>query len=102
MYTATTNDIKKFAQQIEDLAHDVQAQINRGDDYILTANELVRTTSTLVFTLGEVHALEQSGLNKLTQAVQSMAARKTTSVPAARTYSNNHNVRAANGRFARR
>jgi uncharacterized protein YoxC len=54
-------DIKQVAQQIENLARQVQTNVDQGKDILAPANELARNISTFVFTLGEMYALEQSG-----------------------------------------
>ena len=59
MYHATKNDVKQLAEQIEILARDIITTIDNGGDHLATSNELVRNTTTLVFALGEVFALEQ-------------------------------------------
>lgn len=62
MSNTTRNDVKQLAEKIEVLAREVQNKLqNVGNDFLTTANELVRNNLTLVFTLGEVYALEQSG-----------------------------------------
>lgn len=83
--------IKQLAQQIENLAHEVQTKVDQGSDLITVANELVRNSSTFVFTLGEMYALEQSG--KKVKAT-------TVSNPSG-TSRNYHNVRDSLGRFTR-
>jgi hypothetical protein len=64
MYSATKNDVKNLAAQLESLAKEVQSQITVGGDYLKVANELVKTKELFVFTLGEVYALDQVGKNK--------------------------------------
>lgn len=61
MYNVSRNDVKQLAAQIEVLSKDLQSKLDTGSDYIPTANELVRNTQTMVFALGEVYAIEQSG-----------------------------------------
>ena len=61
MYSATRNDIKKLAAQIEILAKRVQDELDGTGDFLAPANELVRNSTTMVFALGEVYAIEQSG-----------------------------------------
>lgn len=93
MTTTSTvrNDIKQLAQQIENLAKEVQTKVDQGTDIITVANELVRNSSTFVFTLGEMYALEQSGKKV-----------KVTAVKGPNTKSQNyHNVRDSLGRFTR-
>jgi hypothetical protein len=54
------NVITQIAQQIENLARQVQTNMSQNKDVITPANELARNASTFVFTLGEMYAL-QSG-----------------------------------------
>jgi hypothetical protein len=89
MYSATKNDIKTLAQQIENLAKEVATTIDSGGDVLSVANRLVRDSTTFVFTLGEVHAVEQ-----LAKSVSQPAVKKVSSVNA-----NYHNVRDSLGRF---
>jgi hypothetical protein len=85
------NEVSKLAQQIEDLARQVQDAISRGTDPISLANELVRNSSTFVFTLGEMYALEESGKK----------VKGTTVSNPNKTNRNYHNVRDSLGRFTR-
>ncbi len=85
--TTTRNDVKQLAERIETLAKQVQSQLDNNGDFLRTANELVRNNLTLVFALGEVHALEQVGTGRKVKA---------TSVP------NWHNVRDSRGRFTKK
>lgn len=85
MYNATRNDVKQLAEQIESLAKQVQTKLASGDDFITTANELVRNNMTFVFALGEVYALEQTNLFKKTKK-----------------NSNYHNLRDSYGRFIKK
>lgn len=59
-YSATKDNIKSFAKKIEQLAKDLQSKIDSGDDYLPIARELTKDQITLVFTLGEVYALEKT------------------------------------------
>jgi hypothetical protein len=89
------NEVSKLAQQIETLARQVQDSLAQGRDPIGLANELVRNSSTFVFTLGEMYALEESnkGSNKVKTTVVSNP-----NNTSARNY---HNVRDSLGRFSR-
>ena len=89
------NDIKQIAQQIESLAQQVQTALDQGKDIIGTANELVRNSSTFVFALGEMFALETVG--KSGKKVKATAV----SNPSNTTSRNYHNVRDSLGRFKR-
>jgi hypothetical protein len=93
MYSATRNDVKQFASKIEALAKEVQSKVDNGDDYLSVANELMRNSTTLVFTIGEVYAIEQSGSGKKVKA---------TTVKTGNVNRNYHNVRDNNGRFTRK
>lgn len=86
------NELNKYAQQIETLARQVQDKLSQGDDPLATANELVRNSSTFVFVLGEMYALETSGKSVKTTTVSNPNNTK------ARNY---HNVRDSHGRFTR-
>lgn len=88
MYSVTRDDVKSFAKQIETLAKTVQDNIDNGSSFLATANELVGKCTTLVFTLGEVYAVEQSSM-------------KTKSTVSRKSNSNYYNVRDNKGRFAR-
>jgi hypothetical protein len=91
MSTQTTrNDVKQLAQQIETLAKEVQSQLDKGGDFLSTANELVRNNVTFVFALGEVYALEQVG----STPKKTVRATKVSNP-------NYHNVRDSHGRFMR-
>lgn len=64
MNMTSRTDIKCLAKQIETLAHEVQVKVDNGEDILSLSNELVRNNITLVFTLGEVYALEKSASTK--------------------------------------
>jgi hypothetical protein len=85
------NELTKYAQQIETLAKQVQTQLASGSTPLFTANELVRNSSTFVFVLGELSALEGSKTVKAT----------TVSNPSGTQNRNYHNVRDSLGRFTR-
>lgn len=89
MYSATKNDIKALAQQIETLAKEVSSIIDKGGDVLSVANKLVRDSTTFVFTLGEVHAVDQ--LAKVNGQVVK-------AVPSVKNL-NYHNLRDSLGRF---
>ncbi len=95
MYSATRNDVKKYAAQIEALAKEVQSKIDSNSDFMNQANELVRNSNTFVFALGEVFALEQTALNVKPTTQTTVQA---TVVKAGN--KNYHNVRDSYGRFA--
>lgn len=85
------NELTKYAQQIETLAREVQKELASGGDPLAVANELVRNSSTFIFTLGEMYALESSGKQVKAQAVSNPN----------QTARNYHNKRDAFGRFTR-
>lgn len=86
------NEVSNLAQQIENFARQVQDKIAQGSDPIQAANELVRSSSVLVFTLGEMYALEESGKKVKTVTVSN---------PNNTAKRNYHNVRDSLGRFTR-
>lgn len=91
MKNSNRNEVNRLAQQIENLAKQVQDKLSQGADPIGVANELVRNSSTFVFALGEMYALE--GKSKLV--------RGTTVSNPNNINRNYHNVRDASGRFTR-
>jgi hypothetical protein len=69
MSKTTTNstvrtELNKYAQQIESLAKQVQTTLTAGGNPLTVAHELVRNSSTFVFVLGEMYALEAAGKTK--------------------------------------
>jgi hypothetical protein len=91
--TTVRNEVKQLAQQIENLAREVQVRIDNGSDPLMVANELVRNNSTFVFVLGEMYALEQS------------TGRTVKATPVSNpnnTSRNYHNLRDSLGRFTRK
>ncbi len=94
MNSANRNDVKQIAQQIENLAREVQSKVDAGGDLIAISEELVRNNITFIFTVGEVFALERSNGGKPVKAV-------TVSNPS-NTSRNYHNVRDSHGRFTRK
>jgi hypothetical protein len=96
MNNASRNDVKQIAQQIENLAREVQSKVDNGGDLIAISEELVRNNITFIFTVGEVFALERVGTGKTVTA-------QTVSNPSGTSrYSNYHNLRDSNGRFVRK
>lgn len=89
----TRNEIKQLARTLESLAHEVQVKLDSGSDILGVANELVRSNSTFIFTLGEMYALEQLGTTR------TVSAKRVSSGSSTPRY---HNVRDAFGRFTRR
>ena len=85
------NELTKYAQQIENLAREVQTKLSTGGDPLPVANELVRNSSTFIFTLGEMYALESGGKQVKVKSVSNPN----------QTARNYHNKRDASGRFVR-
>ena len=91
------NEVSRLAQQIENLARQVQTQIASGtqaNGLLGSINEVIRNSSTLTFALGELVALEDTGSKS----------RKTTVVAnpsGTKVNRNYHNVRDSLGRFTR-
>ena len=83
------NKVSDCAQQIENLARQVQVALSSGINPLALANELVRNSSTFTFVLGEMYALE----NPTTTVVSNP---NNTPHPRNHGY---HNVRDAFGRF---
>ncbi len=100
------NELSKLAQKIEDLAKQVQSTLSQSGCPVALANELFRNSSTFVYTLGGMVALEGrmllSTAGKTVQsAVVSNPNGTTTSSTHKARYRNSHNVRDKNGRFTR-
>lgn len=91
------NEVSKLAQQIEELARQVQDRIAQGNDPLMVANELARSSSVFVFTLGEMYALEESSKAAKTTSVKAT----TVSNPSNTVRKNFYNVRDSLGRFTR-
>lgn len=91
MYSTTRNDVKQIALNIETLAKELQNKLDKGEDFIMVCNELVRNTATMTFTIGEVYAIEQTGAGK---KVASTVVKAPTVKNA-----NYHNLRDSSGRF---
>ena len=94
------NAVSQIAQQIENLARQVQTKITQNDDLISVANELIRNSSTFTFALGELFALEESGKKKVKTTVVSNP-NGTSTASATQPRPNYHNVRDSLGRFRR-
>lgn len=109
--TATTkNEIKQIAQNMETLAREVQVRLTADNDILDIANELVRNSSTFVFTLGEHYALKQVGSSKTRKGTVVASTVVSGSTPTGTVVSgttstvarNYHNVRDIAGRFTRK
>ncbi len=94
MSSSTRNDVKQLAAQIEVLAKRVQENLDGKGDFLAAANELVRNSTTMVFALGEVYAMENSKLPVQAKAKSSVAKKVYTQKPG-RVY-----YRDQRGRFA--
>jgi hypothetical protein len=88
----TRNEIKQLAKTLESLAREIQVKLDAGADILPVANEIVRSNSSFVFTLGEMYALEQLG--RITRSTKTVASGSSSS-------RNYHNVRDSLGRFTR-
>jgi len=96
MISSTRNDVKQLAAQIEVLAKRVQETLDGKGDFLAAANELVRNSTTMVFALGEVYAMENAKLSVATKAkAKSSVAKKVYTQKPGRVY-----YRDQRGRFA--
>lgn len=92
---AVRNEFSRLAQQIENLARQVQDKIASGVDVnglLGPTNELIRNSSTLTFAFGEMAALEENSKTVKTKVVSNPNGTKPR---------NYHNVRDSLGRFSR-
>ncbi len=95
------NELNKYAQQIENLAKQVQETLAQDGDPLALAHELFRNSSTFVFTLGEMVALEgRAALPTATKQLQATVVSNPNNTVTT-TPRNRHNVRDSLGRFAR-
>jgi len=100
------NELSKLAQQIEALAKQVQSTLSQNGDPVALANELFRNSSTFVYTLGGMAALEgRMLLTSVGRPVQSTVVsnpNNTATGPSKARYRNNYSVRdSKTGRFTR-
>jgi hypothetical protein len=96
MSNTVRNEVSRFAQQIENLARQLQDKLAAGSSYndlISTANELIRNASTFTFTFGEMAAIEETTKKVVKTTVVSN--------PNNTKPRNYHNVRDSLGRFRR-
>ncbi len=95
-YKGTTrSDINKIATELETLAKELQTRLASSGDVLAIGSELVRNTTTLVFSLGELYHAEHA-------TTSSVAVKQVTAPAAGKTAVKNlnyHNKRDANGRF---
>lgn len=88
--TSIRDELKKLVLEIESLARDTVVRLNDGDGILDLANEMVKKTSTMTFSLGELHALDSVSPAQVKSAT-----------PARHVSVNWYNVRDSCGRFAR-
>lgn len=96
MQNSNRNEVKQLAKTMESLAHEIQVLLDSGAPILGVANELARNSSTFVFTLGGMYALDELGTTST-----KLAAKSTTSVSTS-SLRNFHNVRDSLGRFTRK
>lgn len=94
MQNSTRNEVKQLAKTMESLAHEVQILLDSGANILGVANELARNSSTFVFTLGSMYALDELGSTLGSATTSSKIRAKGTG--SARNF---HNVRDSLGRF---
>lgn len=82
------SELKKILSHIETLAHEAHTRLTAGNPILDVANELVKNSVTLTFSLGSLYATEKQ------------AASQTVNVVKRKPQSNWHNVRDSRGRFA--
>lgn len=85
-------ELKRIASQIESLAHQAQTRLATGAGILDVANELVKNSITLTFSLGELYASEKQTATTPVVAASPKTRRAST---------NFHNVRDSRGRFVR-
>jgi uncharacterized protein YoxC len=96
MQNSTRNEVKQLAKTMESLAHEIQVLLDSGANILGVANELARNSSTFVFTLGGMYALDELG------STSSKVAAKGGSAVKPQHTSRYHNVRDSLGRFTRK
>lgn len=80
-YDASYAVVKDLVSNIEKLAREMQLKIDLNQSILLEANELVAKSSTFVFALGEVYALQNVGMltsNTTSSTSRSSSVRPTT------------------------
>ena len=103
-YDASFAVVKDLVSNIERLAKEMQLKIDLNQSILLEANELVAKSSTFVFALGEVYALQNVGLlnNAATNSSRSSSVRPTTLVKMGRGNSGSkYDKRDCCGRFCK-
>lgn len=92
--SVTKESLKKTAKEIEELAVQLQKNIDAGLDTFLTVNELAKKNITLVFVVGELSAVKDNTPVKSFQRKTKIVSNPNNTV-VTRTY-----VRDTFGRFA--
>lgn len=92
----TRNDVNVVAAKIESLAKELQSRLSGSGDILTIGSELVRNTSLLTFSLGELTTTELGKSQVVPVSVTPVT--KPTTTP--KTVSNYHNKRDSRGRFA--
>jgi glucosamine 6-phosphate synthetase-like amidotransferase/phosphosugar isomerase protein len=97
MQSTSRNEVKQLAQTLENLARQVQTLLDAGDNIMLVANELARNSSTFVFALGSMYAVENGATTSSHKVKAKGPGTISTSL-----HRNFHNVRDTHGRFTRK
>jgi len=92
----TRNEVNLVAAKIEGLAKELQNRLNGSGDILTIGSELVRNTSVLTFSLGELTATELGSPKVVTPVSVTPV---TQPAPAPKRVVNYHNKRDARGRF---
>lgn len=94
--TVSRNDVNLVAAKIETLAKELQNRLSGSGDILSVGSELVRNTSVLVFSLGELTATELGGKSQVTPISVTPVSQPTATKKAVTNY---HNKRDSRGRF---
>jgi len=92
------NDLIKYAAHMETLAHSLQEKLEKDEDPLTVAHELVASSAKLTFSLGGMYAIEQASKKKATKAVAATVVSNPSGTPVKHNY---YNVRDSLGRFAK-
>lgn len=95
----TRNDVNVVAAKIESLAKELQSRLSGSGDILTIGSELVRNTSLLTFSLGELTATEL-GKSQVVPVSVTPVTKPTVAATPKRVQTNYHNKRDARGRFA--
>lgn len=98
-YSATREDIKALAVEIENIAKELQERLSDNRNFLPAANALAAKNTTFVFAVGEVYALERTA-EDMKSRVQSVISKSKRTGCCPRL--NYHNIRNALGRFSRK